>query len=245
MKKILAASLALLLGGCVITSEAPSAINFPAALQHKALAANHWSLIANDVAEHLKNGVGKDNPALYVSEPMKTDFAEAFHNLLISALVNKGFNVVKTRESSALSIDIDVQLVKFARHRFQNSTYDTAVPLSNGLLAVNGVVSRSEVDGVDSLAKSALVDWNDGRQLSRLAGGYTPTHELIITMSATNNLQYVSRRTNVYYILDRDKDLYSKPNQKHRRDGRVNNETHSAHPHFRTGTDGLRRTLDE
>ncbi|MEA5097812.1 MAG: hypothetical protein VB032_04675 [Burkholderiaceae bacterium] len=211
MKKILAVGIALLLGGCAATSDAPQAINFPPAMQHKALAAAHWSLIANDVAEHLKNSIGRDNPVLYVTEPQPTDFSQAFHNLLISALVNKGFNVAKTRDGSTLSIEVNVQLVRFSAQRFQNSGFDSAKPLSGSLLAVNGVVPRTDAEGVDSLAKSALVDWNDGRYLSRLAGGITPSHELIVTISATNSTQYLSRRTNVYYILDSDKHLYDRP----------------------------------
>jgi len=213
MKKILAAGLALLsLGGCTVTSDAPRALNFPPALQHKAIAATHWSLIANDMAEHLKSTVAKNSATvLHVAEPKPSEFSQAFRNLLISALVNKGVIVAKTKENNALAIDIDVQLVKFSPHRFQNSYFDRALPLTEGLLAVNGIVSRSEAEGVDSLSKAALVDWNDGRYLSRMAGGYTPSRELIITVSATDNLQYLARRTNVYYILDRDMGLYDKP----------------------------------
>lgn len=213
MKKTLLAGLSIaVLAACATpATDAPIAVNFPMALQHKSQATVHWSLIANDVAQQIKLAVGDDNPMLHVAKPHNhSDFSRAFHKLLVSALVNKGLLVSPSGSNSQWQIDIDTQLLKFSPNRHQNSQFVSTTALATGLLAINGVTTRSSADHVDSLAKSAMIDWNDG-YLHQLSGGETPQYELVVTVSAVNHSQYTVRRTNIYYISDADSGMYASP----------------------------------
>lgn len=209
MRTILSASLALaLLGGCATQfSETPLAINFPTDKQHKLQAGSHWGLIAANVAEQIKTSVAKDSTLYVVPARLQTDFNRAFHNQLVSALVNQGLSVTKSYDSQALLVDIDTQLVNFSPDRFQNRRFVSATAITAGLLAVNGVVSGSDAAAVGALGIAAAIDW-DQLVNQEFARGRTPSHELIVTTSASRNSQYIARRTDVYYISDTDSRLY-------------------------------------
>lgn len=210
MRNILSAGLALaLLGGCATQySETPLATNFPTEKQHKLQAGSHWGLIATNVAEQIRISTSPHN-TLYVIAPRKdSDFTRAFHNQLISALVNKGLTVSKTYDSQALIVDIDTQLVNFSPDRFQNTRFVSATAITAGLMAAHGVVTGSEAAAVGALGIAAAIDWHQ-LVYQEFARGSTPSHELIVTISSTKNAQYVTRRTDVYYISDTDSGLYN------------------------------------
>ena len=179
--------------------------------QKKIQAASHWDFIANDVAEQLKNSVGKDE-ILYIARPKQdTEFTEAFYNQLLSALVNKGIRISKNGDTRALVIDVETQLVKFSPDRFQNHRFVSATAIAAGLMAVNGLnPSGKTAAGIGILGITAARDWHEWVE-REYANGETPQYELIVTTSATNSIQYIARRTDVYYISDTDNTLYYRP----------------------------------
>ena len=152
--------------------------------------------------------MGKDE-LLFIVQPQKdTEFNRAFHNLLISAMVNKGVKVSKNGDTRALLIDVDAQLVKFSFDRYQNQKFISATAIAAGVMAVNGLHPNTTTGiGIGILGAAALLDWNTWIE-REYASAETPQHELIITTSATNSVQFLARRTDVYYISDTDKRLY-------------------------------------
>ena len=110
----------LLLSACVSApySEAPRPVNFPTTNQSKLQAAAHWKVIGSDLAETLVSnlpnaGCGKSaNPCdrYYVKTARGgSPFFGAMRNELITTLVNKGYNIVRTPEG-AKEINVDTQL---------------------------------------------------------------------------------------------------------------------------------------
>lgn len=211
-KTLIAGTAAILLAGCATEySEVPRPTNFSILQQKKLQAASHWELIASDVAEQIKNSVGKDQ-ILYISRPaQETEFTRAFNTQLITSLVNKGVYVSKNGDTRALVIDVDTQLVKFSPDRYQNHRFVSATAISAGVMAVNGLRLSGETNAaIGVLGLAGALDWHNWVE-REYANGATPQHELIVTTSATNNVQYLARRTDVYYIADPDSRLYRPP----------------------------------
>ncbi len=213
MRKTLLAGIAgIFLAGCAVEySEAPRPTNFSILKQKKIQAGAHWDLIANDVAEQIKNSIGK-NEILFIAQPQQEDeFAKAFYNQLLSALVNKGIRVSKNGDTRALVINVETQLVKFSPDRFQNHRFVSSTAIAAGLMAVNGLnPSSSTSAAIGILGITAANDWHQWME-REYANGATPQYELIVTTSATNTVQYIARRTDVYYIADPDSRLYDRP----------------------------------
>ncbi len=99
-------------------SEAPVATNFPSSKQHKLQAGAHWNVIANDAASTLVSSIrlGKGCIAAYpdcnrlVLRPPKepTAFAQGFHTLLATALVNQGVQLAPPDAAAAMMMPASV-----------------------------------------------------------------------------------------------------------------------------------------
>ena len=213
-KTLLVGMAAILVAGCATEfSEVPRPTNYSILKQKKVQSGAHWDLIANDVAEQLKNSIGRDE-ILFVSLPLRnTDFNRAFRNQMITALVNKGVRVSPNGDTRALVIDVEAQLVKFSPQRFQNARFVSSTAIAAGFMAVHGLdLSDSGNAAVGILGLTAARDWHQWLE-REYANGDTPQHELIVTTSASNSAQYVARRTDVYYISDADNRLYGPPDR--------------------------------
>lgn len=171
------------MSGCAThNNETPLATIFPITKQQKLQAGGHWSAIANDVAERMKNNKVIDSATLSVLPPTPdTAFTKAFRNQLISALVNKGLTVTADcppqrdcRPNAKIKgtvVEIETQLVKFAPGRYQNRR-------------------------------------DNYKAYPEFANGETPQYELIVTTSTSKGAVFVGRSTDVYYIADLDSTLY-------------------------------------
>lgn len=206
---LIAGVAAIFMAGCAAEySEAPRPTNYSILKQKKMQAASHWDLIATDVAEQIKNSVGS-NELLFVNEPApNSQFNKAFHNSLISALVNKGVRVSTNPDSKALSINVETQLVGFSPNRFQNGRFVSSTAIAAGLMGIHGLHMVEETNwAIGVLGITGAIDFNNWIE-REYANGNTPRFELIVTTSAVNSSQYVARRTDVYYISDPDGRLY-------------------------------------
>lgn len=122
------------------TSQIPVATNYPYTEQQKMQAAHHWEVLAEDVVEQLAQNDAiskttplfvapkfyvhrKENPAIWTAtNPLtKADelgryvtipFKRAYHNFLITELVNAGYSVVDIDQTEAMQMTFDVQVVK-------------------------------------------------------------------------------------------------------------------------------------
>lgn len=198
---------AMVVGCATPYSEVPLATNFPTTKQPKVQAAAHWNTIAGDVASQISSKLAERRP-LHVAQPAtKTAFDRAFANQLTSALVAGGHTVLKS-PGGALTVEVDTQVVSFSPDRPQYRHVGTATALTTGVWALRNVsidtVGRVLGAGVAVAAGFDTYTWFQ----SEFASGETPKTEIIVTTSVSDNNQYVSRSTSVYYVADSDKALY-------------------------------------
>ncbi|MEC5214012.1 hypothetical protein RCH06_002567 [Polaromonas sp. CG_9.5] len=191
-----------LLAGCAM-SPIPTAENFQLTTQKKVRSAGHWSLLSRDVIEQMlasleRSGATREN-AIHVAMPAgPSDFDRAFHEFLITELVQRNWQVLTSANSSALTLSYQTQIV---RHNSQRPHF---VPgLFTAITAGLYVLHNASPAGA-ALAVAGGLDV--GASVS--SGG--PTHtELVLTTTVTGAGRYVSRKTDVYYVEESDTSLFA------------------------------------
>lgn len=193
-------------------------------MQEKLQAADHWRKIAEHFAGQLAADLnGKLNGrALYVPTPGgEQAFVEGFRELLITALVQQGLPV-SSEARNALVVDVHYSIYRFRPDRAENTYfYGEATALTTGLWAIGGVMAAdiSSVGGVTAGVKllSAIAglegfSWlaNERMGKGQYATGPVPRSEILLTASIADNSRIISRRSNIYYAVDADQDLYWK-----------------------------------
>lgn len=191
---------ALFLTGCA--TSIPQAKNFPQTTQKKAMAAQHWGMIATDAVEQTRLALGKqtlskDKP-LYVADNANTDFSLAFRKYMIAGLLDAGF-VVSAKKEGALEIGYEAQVIRHA------SAFDPqAIGYKPGM-AVGSVAgfwvlrdalrtwSRDAL-GIASVATAAAYDIYQAKN-----PGETGV-ELLISTSIIHADRYVMLNADAYYI---------------------------------------------
>ena len=202
------ATIMTLLAGCA-QSPIPVSGNFELTEQKKVRSSGHWQLVSRDaVKETLKMLDGAGIPAsakLYVTPgEAQTAFDKAFHEFITTELVRSG-RFVSHEGQGSVKLSYKTQLVvhKSPRPHFVPGIY-TAV--TAGVSALYGL-SKYHVDTqlMGGLALAGAADFGS----STYSGG--PTHtELVLTTSATTVEQFLTRKTDVYYIEDVDHGLFEK-----------------------------------
>lgn len=108
MKVLVTVLLALgLLGGCA--SEVPIPTAFEKSYQPKMWAAEHWDVLAANIAERLKTALAELQPnhplVLHVRQPsVPTVFNETFHDLLETQLIQQGFGLSQNPDNADLEL---------------------------------------------------------------------------------------------------------------------------------------------
>ena len=101
--------LMLLSSALVGCAQAPTPRDFPMSTQMRMVTAEHWDLLAADVASRITPAVG-GRPLFVRMPPTPTPFNTGFHDLLVTQLVQHG-NVVTREQQGSLVLDYDVQVV--------------------------------------------------------------------------------------------------------------------------------------
>jgi len=207
-------ALALVLTACS-TSPVPVAENYQQSTQKKAVAAQHWNFIANDVVEQTKISLAKQNylsgKPLYVSSASNTQFDQAFRNYMISSLVNADLPV-STKKEGAVEIKYETQVIQHAvpfDPRTKGYQPGSATLAVSGLWVLRDALNHWSTGNavVASVGAAAAYDIYKAYESQRTA----PTNtELLITTSIVNsaNDQYVMRKTDAYYIERAESSLF-------------------------------------
>lgn len=202
----------LIFSGCATPfSEAPMATNFANSEQVKLQAGAHWESIAKHLSKTVIEQMGT-RKIVYINEPSeKSKFNIALHSLLLSSLVKEGITVAKFAAASDVTIDLKTHVIKFSKDRASGRNL-VGVPtlLTAGVWALTGVgtanTARTTLGvsaGVTAVGLDAY-NWFG----SQYAAGEIPQHEIIVSVNVTDNAQYLSSVSNVYYIADSDASLY-------------------------------------
>lgn len=192
--------LAFLLTGCA--TAVPQAENFPAAKQKKAMAAQHWGVIATDAVgltrvALAKKGFDKDKP-LYITDNATTDFGRAFRKYMIAGLIDAGLPV-STKKEGAIELSYEAQVIRHA------SSFD---PQS---LGYKPGMATAGATGFWVLRDALLYGSTSGVALATTATGagtdyYNATNpgetgvELLLSTSIIHDDRYVMLNANAYYI---------------------------------------------
>lgn len=197
----------------------PQAENFPPAKQKKAMAVQHWGVIAGDAVAQTRLSLAKQNIAknkpLFVADNTKTDFSRAFRKYMIAGLIDDGF-VVSAKKEGAVEIDYEAQVIRHA------AAFD---PLDFGYkpgFATAGVagfwVLRDALKSFSfssaGLGSLAVAGAYDGYKATN--PGETPV-ELLISTSIVEQDRYVMLNADAYYIEKGEAWLFEECKGKNRR----------------------------
>jgi hypothetical protein len=188
-------------------SQVPVATTYPVNFQKKMQAAHHWDVLTADVAKRLRdNLIGSGEPqgrpvALNVQQPRyNSQFGIAFHNLLITHLLEQGF-VMTENPSFGLPVSYDIQVVTHQDRGFIRPTPGLFTALTGTVLVLRDVADSQSAAAATVLGAVAL----------DVASGFvtdTPNSEIIVTTSVMCEDRYVSRVRDIYYVSDNNVDQY-------------------------------------
>lgn len=227
MNRLVMSGIALALAGMVTGcapryADVPAPTRFENTKQEKLQAAEHWKKIAEHFANQLSSDLRDklNGRAVYIPNPGgEQAFVDGFRELLITAIVREGLPV-STEARNAISIDIRYSIYSFRPDRAKGTYYyGDATAVATGLWAV-GAVAAADLSsssglsaGVKLLAAAAGLDgfgWLSQEAMGRgqYASGLVPRSEILLTASVADGNRIVSRRSNIYYATDEDRELY-------------------------------------
>lgn len=191
-----------LLSGCG-TSQVPYTQNHPVSYQKVARATSHWDILADDVAAQTVAAIGTQK-TIYVAAPTEaTDFNRAFHNFLITRMVNKGIPV-SNQKMGAIEVQYETQVIQ---HNSERNAYKpgTITMLTAGLMVAYNVHSwaSQSAPGVALMGGAVAAD-----AIASTDAGKPPKTELVVTTSAVEGGRYLVRKTDIYYIEPEDASLF-------------------------------------
>jgi hypothetical protein len=179
--------------------------NFPISTQKIVLTTGNWDIIADDIAVQTASALGTKKYIYVATPPEQSDFNSAFHNFLITRMVNKGIYVSNTSNGS-IEVQYETQLIKH-KSSSERIAYQpgTITALGAGLMVARNIQKWSPegravalmgaIVGADVLASQTLHD--------------SPTKtELVVTTSAIEGGRYLLRKTDIYYIPPEDVSLF-------------------------------------
>ncbi len=189
-----------IISGCA--TSIPQAKNFEHTSQKKAMAVQHWGLIANDAVAQTRLALSKQpslaGSRLYVAENSNTDFGRAFRKYMIAGLIDAGYTVSATKQG-AIEVGYEAQVIRHASF-FDPKVFGYQPGLATGGVAGFWVLrdalrywSKTNL-GLGSVATAAAYD------------GYKATNpgetgvELLISTSIIHQDQYVMLNADAYYI---------------------------------------------
>lgn len=221
----------LAIGGCYLGSKAPakpvtSQMPVPNAFrlsaQQKMQAAHHWKLLAEDVAhliaEKIDGGYHDPLIPIYVAPSGITPFEKAFHDLLLTSLVEIGLDVSNRPEGNRqLSFDIQVITHHHKILRSRAVVYESLAPgffVERGAPPLYGPEKGTDggeilEDNTELKAEAEVIEQRV--ELNIEAGEDTvelPKNEIIVTTSLMFSGKYIMRNSSIYYISDPDWSQY-------------------------------------
>ena len=208
----------LAIGGCYLgtkppakplTSQVPVPNAFQLSTQQKMQAVHHWKLLAEDVAHLVAEKIDGSYQGtlipIFVAPSGITPFEKAFHDLLLTSLVEIGLDVSNRPEGNRqLSFDIQVITHHDKILGSRAVVYESLAPgffVQRGAPASNG--SEKRTDEAEVIARNAELNEQAGEYIVEL-----PKNEIIVTTSLMFSGKYIMRNSSIYYINDPDWSQY-------------------------------------
>jgi len=209
-------NLSCLLGilfGISACTQVPYPVTYPFAKQEKMQAAQHWDVLATDVAEQIKIARNKNNHVrhmpVFIQPVDQTPFGKIFHSLLTSRLVQKGV-AVSPYENDALNLEYGARILQHSKRNINSP------PLLYSAVGLGITVSRS-VDSKDLWDMAFPIGMIADSIRSSTAKGIS-NEEVIISLALKHNDTFIIHRSDIYYINKSDgwhydTDAYQKANK--------------------------------
>ncbi|MBU1001002.1 MAG: hypothetical protein KKE73_00590 [Proteobacteria bacterium] len=173
--------------------------------QHKMQAAEHWDILAADVADQIKLAVDERVELRLLAIDVDTDqrgpFNDVFQNLLKSQLVFRGLQVADKQENQ-LKVKYRVQVVRHGS-RFQRPPPGLLTAIGAGI-----AVMRDHLTVKANYAAAPI------GLLADIGVGYLnfhSNHEVVITTEMVWKNRFVVHCSDIYYINDPDYKHYGEP----------------------------------
>ena len=183
--------------------EVPQATNFTTTDQQKLQAAGHWNVIAKNTVDELATEIPLTTP-LFISPSLQSnEFSRAFLSQLTTALVSKGFVVHKSQDR-AFALDVSTQTLMFSGNRPKHKNANVLTALATGVWALQEFQPSIGVALFGGILASDVSTWLNSEYSSKA----TPKTEIIVTVSVSDQLRYIARKTKIYYVTDSDDRLY-------------------------------------
>lgn len=193
--------------GC--KSKVPKPTSYDFSTQQKMQAAHHWNILAHDVASQIEkklhNKYGNTKKTLYVYENSDVPFTDSFYDLLISNLIDRGVQVT-TEKQDAFKAKYDVQLIHHSADNTQRPWPGSNTAAATSTIAGGIAVLRNISGGVSAgFAVASGLIWGGASDASY---GYMnvklPHNEVLVTTTVVHDTTIVFKKTDVYYINDKD-----------------------------------------
>lgn len=190
--------------GCSALTGMPTAASFPDASQGKIQSAAHWDVIAADIAAQI---VAMRNQELLADQPLYIDddahgvFSRTLQSMLITRLVNAGVPV-SPHPRGALALHYETQVIRHPKREPEILYPSKTTALATGVLVARhasgdaSTVTAGLLAGADLLRAYALL-----RQPTRT--------EIVVTTTIRNGDRFALRKTDVYYVLDKEAHMYA------------------------------------
>ncbi|KPA13647.1 conserved hypothetical protein, secreted [Candidatus Magnetomorum sp. HK-1] len=180
-------------------TQVPYPVTYPFAKQEKMQAAQHWDVLATDIAEQIKLSRDRNKEVRHIPvfiQPMdQTPFGKIFHNLITSRLVQKGVPV-SPYENDALHLTYNARVLQHSKREIKNP------PLLYSAVGLGITVTR-HVDS-DDLWDLAFPVGIIADGIRSATSGKTPNEEVIISLALKHNDTFIIHRSDIYYINKSD-----------------------------------------
>ena len=191
----------MLIAGCA--TSIPQAENFPLSKQKKAMAAQHWGMIASDAVMQTREALAgkefaREKPLYVMQKTDATDFDRAFRNYMITELVNAGMPV-STKKDGAVEIAYETQVIRHPEPfdpLMAGYKPGMATAAVSGLWILRNAVTRWS----SSSAAAGTIGMAAGYDAWRASNPGETAVEVLLTTSIVHEDRYVMRITDAYYI---------------------------------------------
>jgi len=183
----------------IACTQVPYPVSYPFAKQEKMQAAQHWDVLAIDLAEQIKVARNKNSNVRHIPvfiQPVdQTPFGKIFHSMLTSRLIQHGVPV-SPYENDALHLEYEARILQHSKRVIKHP------PLLYSAVGLGVTVSRNvDSDDLWDLAFPIGIIADGLRSAS--AGGEL-NEEVIISLALKHNDTFIIHRSDIYYINKSD-----------------------------------------
>jgi len=197
-------------------SQVPYPVSYEISFQKKLQAAEHWDILAEDVATQAKIALQEihnlNNKPIYVKSCCSTPFEEIFQELLISHMVQKGLAVSRS-DHDAIIMEYKARVVKH-KDRLVRHPPLKYTALGAGLNVARGLVGWDAAD-LMSLGLGVGLAIDGARNFTT---GDLSNKEVVISTALTYDERFLMHQSDIYYINEPDGWHYDSFSEKQKAD---------------------------